>query len=211
MWNPLRFMRSARDVMLDAPTLFANLPRGGVWRAIGFCTWVAVCLAVCSLFTEIAQLHVDWRDVPTLRALGIYGTSRFVEHVARTYVIVIVTGVGFHLLARVFGGGAAPSVAAKTAGYGSAFLLYNAAITLASTLTPFVELTALVTGTLIQVYFYFTCFDVAAVEHYGVSRRRATVIAGATVALLVPCMFLALAVVTAVGLYAGRVWALLPH
>lgn len=211
MWNPLRFMRSARDVMLDAPTLFANLPRGGVLRALGFCTWVAVCLAACSLVTEIAQLHVDWRDVPTLRALGIYGASRFAEHVARTYVIVIVTGAGFHLLARFFGGDAAPSVAAKTAGYGSAFLIYNAAITLASTLTPFVELAALVIGTLIQVYFYFTCFDVAAVEHYGVSRRRATVIAGATVALLVPCMFLALAVVTAVGIYAARLWSLLPH
>jgi hypothetical protein len=64
---------------------------------------------------------------------------------------------------------------------------------------------------LIQVYFYFTCFDIAAVEHYGVSRRRATAIAGATVALLVPCMFLALALVTALGLYAARIWALLPH
>jgi hypothetical protein len=211
MLNPLRFIRSAHDILLDAPTLFANLPRGGVGRALGFCTWVAVCLATCSLITEIAELRVDWRDVPTLRALSVYGASRFVEHVARTYVIVFVTGAGFHLLARVFGGTASPSVAARTAGYGSAFLLYNAAITLAATLTPFVELAALVIGTLIQVYFYFTCFDTAAVEHYGVSRRRATAIAGATVALLVPCMFLALAVVMAVGIYAARLWAVFPH
>jgi hypothetical protein len=211
MWNPLRFIRSARDILLDAPTLFANLPRGGVGRAFGFCTWVAVCLAACSLITEVVELRIDWHDVPTLRALGVYGASRFVEHVARTYVIVFVTGAGFHVLARVFGGTASPSIAAKTAGYGSAFLLYNAAITLAATLTPFVELAALVIGTLIQVYFYFTCFDTAAVEHYGVSRRRATAIASATVALLVPCMFLALAVVMAVGIYAARLWALLPH
>jgi hypothetical protein len=211
MWNPLRFARSARDILLDAPTLFANLPGGGVGRALGFCTWIAVWLAICSLITELTQLSIDWRDVPTLRALAVYGSSRFVEHVARTYVVVLVTGVGFHLSARAFGGDAAPSVAARTAGYSSAFLLYSAAISLAATLTPFLELAALVIGTLIQIYFYFACLSIAAVSHYGLSRRRAAAVAGLTVALLVPCLFLALALITALGLYVARAWAFLPH
>lgn len=211
LWNPLRFVRSARDILLDAPTMFANLPRGGVGRAFAFCTWVAVCLAICSLLTEAMQLRVDWRDVPTLRALAYYGASRFAEHVARTYVIVLVVGIGLHVSARALGGDAGPSIAARTAGYGSAFLLYNAVVTLAASVTPFFELPALVIGTLIQIYFFFACLDTAAAEQYGLSRSRSAAVAGATVALLLPCMFLALALVTALTLYATRVWSLLPH
>jgi hypothetical protein len=211
MWNPLRFARSARDVLLDAPTLFANLPSGGFGRAFGFCAWVAVCLAACALWTEAQSLRVDWRDIPTLRALSLYGASRFVEHVARTYVIVLVSGLSFHLIARAFGGAASPEVAARTAGYGSAFLLYNLAAALAASLTPWLELAALVIATMIQSYFYFTCLGIAAVEHYGISRSRSAAVAGVTVALLVPSMFVAMTLITAVGMYATRFAVFFPR
>src|SRR5262245_24834902 len=93
MCNPLRFARSARDVLLDAPTLFAYLPRAGLGRAVGFCAWVAVCLALCAVATESLELRVDVRDASMLRALSIYGASLFAEHVARTYLIVLLSGV----------------------------------------------------------------------------------------------------------------------
>jgi hypothetical protein len=211
MWNPLRFVRSARDVLLDAPTLFANLPGGGVGRALGFCAWVASLVALVSLLIELSQLNVVWSDGPTLRALSIYGASVFAEHVARIYVVVLVSAFGFHLIARAFGGEAPPAVAARTAGYGSAFLLYYVATGLVSSLTPFLELAALVIATLIQLYFYFTCLGIAAVEHYGVSRQRGAAVAGMTVALLAPTTFLVMALISAVGVYATRFSSWLPR
>ena len=211
MWNPLRFVRSAHDVLLDAPTLFANLPSGGSGRALGFCAWVASCLALCSLAIEVAQLNIDLRDVPTLRAVSIYGASSFAEHVARTFVLVLVSAFGFHVIARAFGGEAPASVAARTAGYGSAFLLYNGVTGVAASVMPFLELAVLVIASMIQGYFYFTCLGIAAVEHYGVSPRRGAAVAGVTVALLAPTLLLVTALISAVGVYATRFSIWLPR
>ena len=208
MLNPLRFARSARDVVLDAPTLFAYLPRGSLGRAVGFSAWVAVCLALCAVTSEALQLRLDFRDLPTLRALSIYSASLFAEHVLRTCVIVLICGFGFHLIARAFGGTASPSVAMRTAAYGSTFMLFNVATSLAIALAPYLELAALVSAALIQGYFFFTCLAIAAVEHYGVSRRRGEAIASVTLLMVVPCAFLAMAVITALGMYGARFSAL---
>ena len=211
MLNPLRFARSARDVLLDAPTLFAYLPRADVSRALGFSAWVAVCLALCAVATEALQLRLDFRDLPPLRALSIYSASLFAEQVARTYVIVILAGFGFHLIARVFGGAASPAIAVRTAAYGSTFLLFNVAASVAIALAPYLELATLVSAALIQGYFYFTCLAIAAVEHYGVSRRRGEAIAGITLAMVVPTAFLTMALITALGMYGARISALWSH
>jgi len=211
MLNPLRFARSARDIVLDAPTLFTYLPRDGMGRAVGFSAWVAVCLALCVVTTEALQLRLDFSDLPTLRALSIYSASLFAEQVARTYVIVLVSGLGFHVIARAFGGAASPDVALRTAAYGSTFMLFNVATSLAFALAPKLELAALVSVVLIQGYFYFTCLAIAAVEHYGVSRRRGEAIAGATLLMVVPSAFLAMTLITALGMYGARFSALWAH
>jgi hypothetical protein len=211
MLNPLRFARSAHDILFDAPTLFAYLPRDGIGRAVGFSAWVAVCIALCAVTTEALQLRLDFSDLPTLRALSIYSASLFAEQVARTYVIVLVSGLGFHVIARAFGGAASPDVALRTAAYGSTFMLFNVATSLVVALAPYLELAALVSAVLLQGYFYFTCLAIAAVEHYGVSRRRGEAIAGATLLMVVPSAFLAMTLITALGMYGARFSALWAH
>jgi hypothetical protein len=187
-FSPLCFARSARAILLDAPTLFANLPEGGVLRALGFSTWVALCLTFCSLLSDATRMRFDWSDVATQRAVSLYGLSQLARQAGQTYSLVILSALGFHVLARMLGGQGSALLALRAAAYGSAFLLFNAATTLTATLAPYLELAALVVSALTQAYFYFTCLSIAAIEHYGVSRSRAEVVAGTTVGMLVPGM-----------------------
>jgi hypothetical protein len=121
---------------------------------------------------------------------------------------VLICGFGFHLVARAFGGAGSASVAVRTAAYGSAFMLFNVATSLAIALAPYLELAALVSAWLLQGYFFFTCLAIAAVEHYGVSRRRGEAIASVTLLMVVPSAFLAMALITALGMYGARFSAL---
>jgi hypothetical protein len=186
--SPLCFARSARAILLDAPTLFGNLPDGGVVRALGFSAWVVVCLTLCTLFADATHMRFDWHDVATQRAISLYGLSQFLRQGVHTYSLVLLSALGFHAAARVFGGHGSPTQAIRAAAYGSAFLLFNAVTTLTGTLAPFLELAALLVSALTQAYICFTCLCTAAVAHYGVSRARAEVIAGTTVGMLLPTM-----------------------
>jgi hypothetical protein len=188
-FNPLCFVRSARTILSDAPTLFANLPRGGVPRALGFSAWVALCLTLCTLLADAAQLRFDWSDGATQRAISLYGLAQLARQSAQTYGLVLFSAFGFHVAARASGGQGSASLAIRTAAYGSAFLLFNAVTTLAGTFAPPLAVAAFLLSAMTQAYFYFTCLRTAAIEHYGVSRARGEVVAGATVGILGPAMF----------------------
>jgi hypothetical protein len=188
-FNPLCFARSARTIVVDAEHLFANLPRGSVLRALGFSAWVALCLTASTLLADATQLRFDWSDGATQRALSLYGLSQLIRQSVQTYSLVLLSAAGFHVVARVLGGQGSAMLAIRAAAYGSVFLLFNAATTLTGTLAPAFEVAALIISAITQSYLYFTCLRTAAVEHYGVSRARGDVIAGATVGMLVPAMF----------------------
>jgi hypothetical protein len=188
-FNPLCFVQSARAILLDAPTLFANLPRGSVSRALGFSTWVAVSLTACTLLSDATQLRFDWSDARTQRVFSLYGISQLARQSLETYGLVLLSALGFHAITRCLGGRGSAVLAVRAAAYGSAFLLFNAITTLTITLAPYLELAALIVSALMQSYLYFSCLCAAATEHYGVSRARAELAAGATVGMLVPAMF----------------------
>jgi hypothetical protein len=188
-FSPLCFARSAKAIVLDAPSLFANLPRGSLVRALGFSSWVVLCLTVTRLLADITELRFDVRDPLTQRALSLYGLSQLARHGVQTYGLVLVSALGFHALARGLGGSGSAALAVRAAAYGSVFLLFNAWSTLASTLAPYLTLASLIVSVLIQSYLYFSCLCTAATEHYGVSRARAELVAGATVGMLIPAMF----------------------
>jgi hypothetical protein len=202
--SPLCFARSARAILLDAPTLFGNLPNGGVVRALGFSAWVVVCLTISTLLADASQMRFDWSDGPTQRAMSLYGLSQLARQGVQTYSLVLLSALGFHTAARVFGGHGSPALAIRASAYGSAFLLFNAVTTLTGTLAPFLELAALLVSALTQAYICFTCLCAAAIEHYGVSRPRAEVIAGATVGMLVPTMFGTTLLLAVLSNYADR-------
>jgi hypothetical protein len=202
--NPLRFLRSAKAILLDAPTLFANLPEGGVARALAFSAWVAVCLALSRLLADALQMRFDWHDGPTLRTLALYALSQCVRQAVQTYTLVLISALGFYAAVRAFGGHGSGAIAIRAAAYGSAFLLYNVVTTLTGTLAPVLEFAALVVSAMTQAYFYFTCLSITAVEHYGVSRTRAEVVAGVTVGVLVPSMLASMLLVAVVSTYCDR-------
>ncbi|MET0386305.1 MAG: hypothetical protein ABW321_10125 [Polyangiales bacterium] len=188
-FNPLCFARSARVILLDAPTLFANLPRGPVTRALGFSAWVAVALTASTLLSDATQLSFDWSDARTQRVVSLYGISQLARQACQTLGLVLLSALGFHMITRCLGGRGSAVLAVRAAAYGSAFLLFNVLTTFAITLAPPLELAALIVSALTQSYLYFSCLCAAAVEHYGVSRARAELAAGATVGMLVPAMF----------------------
>lgn len=188
-WNPLCFAKSAKAIVLDAPSVFAHLPRGSLLRALGFSAWVVLCLTLTRLLADVTELRFDVRDPLTQRALSLYGLSQLARQGVQTYALVLVSAAGFHALARGLGGSGSAALAVRAAAYGSVFLLFNAGSTLASTLAPYLTLAALIVSLLTQSYLYFSCLCTAATEHYGVSRARAELIAGATVGMLVPAMF----------------------
>ena len=188
-FSPLCFARSAKAIVLDAPSVFAHLPHGSLARALGFSAWVVVCLTLCRLLADITELRFNFRDPLTQRALSLYGLSQLARHSVQTYGLVLVSAAGFHLLARLLGGSGSAVLAVRAAAYGSVFLLFNACSTLASTLAPYFTLASLIVSVLTQSYLYFSCLSTAATEHYGVSRARAELAAGATVGILVPAVF----------------------
>jgi hypothetical protein len=204
LWNPLRFLRSARAVLLDAPTLFANLPEGSAWRALAFSAWVTVCLASSRLLADALHMRFDWHDGPTLRMLALYALSQCVRQAVQTYTLVLISALGFFVAVRVCGGRGSGATAVRAAAYGSAFLLYNVVTTLTGTLVPVLEFAALVISAMTQAYFYFTCLCITAVEHYGVSRPRAEIVAGATVGVLAPSMLASMLLVAVVSSYCDR-------
>jgi hypothetical protein len=160
-----------------------------VLRELGFSAWVALCLTASTLLADATQLRFDWSDGATQRALSLYGLSQLIRQSVQTYSLVLLSAAGFHVVARVLGGQGSAMLAIRAAAYGSVFLLFNAATTLTGTLAPAFEVAALIISAITQSYLYFTCLRTAAVEHYGVSRARGDVIAGATVGMLVPAMF----------------------
>ena len=188
-FSPLCFARSAKAIVLDAPSVFAHLPRGSLGRALGFSAWVVLCLTVSRLLADITELRFDVRDPLTQRALSLYGLSQLARNSVQTYGLVLVSAAGFHALARVLGGNGSAALAVRAAAYSSAFLLFNACSTLTSTLAPYLTLASLIVSVLMQSYLFFSCLCTAATEHYGVSRARAELAAGATVGMLLPAMF----------------------
>ena len=197
--DPRRFVRSARSILVDAPTLFANLPEGGVARALAFSAWVTLCLSASRLLADALHLHFDWHDGPTLRTLALYALSQCARQAVQTYTLVFISALGFFVAARAFGGHGSGAIAVRAAAYGSAFLLYNVVTTLTGTLAPALEFAALVVSGMTQAYFYFTCLSITAVEHYGVSRTRAEIVAGITVGVLAPSMLAAMLLVAVVS------------
>jgi hypothetical protein len=187
-FSPLCFARSAKAIVLDAPSVFAHLPRGSLLRALGFSAWVVLCLTVSRLLADVAELRFDFADPFTQRALSLYGLSQLARQSLQTYGLVLISALGFHALARVLGGHGSAALALRAAAYGSAFLLFNACSTLTSTLAPYLTLASLIVSVLTQSYLYFSCLCTAATAHYGVSRSRAELAAGATVGMLVPAM-----------------------
>ena len=141
------------------------------------------------LLADITELRFDVRDPLTQRALSLYGLSQLARNSVQTYGLVLVSAAGFHALARVLGGNGSAALAVRAAAYSSAFLLFNACSTLTSTLAPYLTLASLIVSVLMQSYLFFSCLCTAATEHYGVSRARAELAAGATVGMLLPAMF----------------------
>ena len=202
--DPLRFTRSARAILLDAPTLFANLPEGSVVRALAFSAWVTICLAMSRLLADALHMRFDWHDGPTLRMLALYALSQCARQAAQTYTLVLVSALGFFFAVRAFGGQGSGAIAVRAAAYGSAFLLYNVVTTLTGTLAPALEFAALVISAMTQAYFYFTCLSITAVEHYGVSRARAEMAAGVTVGVLAPSMLASMLLVAIASSYCDQ-------
>ncbi len=190
LWNPLRFVRTAKAVLLDALTLFAHLPEGGVARPLVFTGWVALCLTLSSLLTDAMYLRVHVYGFQAVQAVAFHVLSALGTTLGWTYGLVLLSALGFHASARWFGGQAGFSVALRSAAYGSAFLLYNAVTTLASAVSPLIELGAIVIALLMQAYFYFTCLTITGVERYRLSHERARAAAGATLGALVPSVIL---------------------
>ncbi|HEX7480175.1 MAG TPA: hypothetical protein VF331_20415 [Polyangiales bacterium] len=206
--NPMRFARSAKAVLLDAPTVFAHLPEGGVVRPLVFTGWVALCLTLSSLVTDAMYLRVYVYGLQAVQAVGFRVLSELGMKLAWTYGLVLISALGFHASARWFGGQASFSVALRSAAYGSAFLLYNAVTTLASAVSPLIELGAIVISLLMQGYFYFTCLTITGVERYRLSNERAQAAAGATLGALLPSVFLGMLLLALGSVYAARFAAL---
>lgn len=200
-FSPLCFLRSAGLILRDAPQVFANLPEGRVSRALGFCAWIALCLASSTIVADAWLLQVDWGQAAERRAVFSYAALQLLVSFGRTYGLVLISAGGFHLAARAVGGNAEPQVALRTAAYGSAFLLYNVGITFLSAIAPWLELAGIVVVALTQGYFYFTCLSLTATTRYGLPKGRAETAAGFTLGALLPSVVLVTLLVTLTSNY----------
>ena len=203
-WSPRCFVESVRPILFEAPTLFRNLPDGSGVRALAFCAWIVVLLALSTLLGDFLHMRFDWTDPRTLRALSLYGLSQFLRQAVQTYTLVLMLAAAFHALSRVLGGDAPWRVALRVAAFGSAFLMLNAVATLTARLMPMLELAALVFAAMLQAALFFSCLRGAALERYGLSRARADMVAGAAVSVLVPIMLASMLLVAVFSAYCDR-------
>ena len=203
-WSPCCFVQSVRPILFEAPTLFRNLPEGSGVRALAFCAWIVVLLALSTLLGDAVDMRFDWSDPRTLRTLSLYGLSQFLRQAVQTYTLVLMLAAAFHALSRILGGAAPFSVALRVAAFGSAFLILNAVATLTARLMPMLELAALVFAAMLQAALFFSCLRSAALERYGLSRARAEVAAGAAVSVLVPSMLASMLLVAVFSAYWDR-------
>lgn len=202
--SPLRFLRSAQVILRDAPTLFSHLPEGALGRALGFCAWIALCLSSSRLLADTLRLRLDWAQPRERHALLWHAGFSLLESLGRTYGLVLISGLVFHMAARAFGGRASFEVALRTAAYGSAFLLYNVGITLVAAIAPFLELPGIAIMAMTQAYFYFTCLSLTGVERYGLPRARAEAAAGFTLGALLPSVVLVTLLFTLASSHVAR-------